>query len=104
MAQERKTGDCVDATVMFAELFKKNFTAKMFFVPNKVSTIFEKRGEVRKAREDSIEALNRKLGVITPDIRLTTHLNGYSTLELFDFEKRKVLRDAFAPIFKYITK
>ena len=96
--------DCVDATVMFAELFKKNFTAKMFFVPNKVSTIFEKRGEVRKAREDSIEALNRKFGVITPDIRLTTHLNGYSTLELFDSEKRKVLRDAFAPIFKYITK
>lgn len=96
--------DCVDATVMFAELFKKNFTAKMFFVPNKVSTIFEKRGEVRKAREDAMEALNRKLGVITPDIRLTTHLNGYSTLELFDSEKRKVLRDAFAPIFKYITK
>jgi chromosome partitioning protein len=96
--------DSVDATVMFAQLFKKHFTAKMFFVPNKVSTIFERRGEIRKAREDAIEALNRKLGIITPDIRLTTHLNGYSTLELIDFDKRKVLRDAFAPIFKYVTK
>lgn len=75
----------------------------MFFIPNKVSAVFEKRGEVRKAREDAVEALSRKLGEITPDIPLTTHLNGYSTLELFNFEKRKALKYAFGPIYKYVT-
>ena len=96
--------DTIKATYKFTSLFKSKFGARMFFVPNKVSIIYEKRGEVRKAREDAMKTLNRKFGEITPDIRLTTHLNGYSTLELFDFEKRKVLRDAFVPIFKYITK
>jgi hypothetical protein len=68
---------------MFAEVFKANFTAKMYFVPSKVSPIYEKRGEVRKAREDAEAALG-KLGIVTPDIKLTTHLNGYSTLDLLD--------------------
>lgn len=93
--------DSVDATVMFADVFKKHFNAKMFFVPNKVSTIFEKRGEVRKAREDAMEALNRKYGVVTPDIRLTTYLNGYSTLETCNFAKKRAVRDAFIPIYKF---
>jgi chromosome partitioning protein len=95
--------DSVDATKIFAEVFKKNFSAKIFFIPNKISAVFEKRGEVRKAREDAVEALSRKLGEITPDIPLTTHLNGYSTLELFNFEKRKALKYAFGPIYKYVT-
>ena len=94
--------DSVDATVMFADVFKKHFNAKMFFVPNKVSTIFEKRGEVRKAREDAMEALDRKYGVVTPDIRLTTYLNGYSTLETCNFAKKRAVRDAFVQIYKYI--
>ena len=96
--------DSVDATIMFAQFFKQNFKAKMFFVPNKVSTVFEWRGEVRKAREDAMEALNGKLGTVTPDIRLTTHLNGYSTIETYNFKKRAAIRDAFAPIFRTIKK
>ncbi|MBQ7414290.1 MAG: ParA family protein [Prevotella sp.] len=96
--------DSVDATIMFAKLFKKNYKAKMFFVPNKVSTVFEWRGEVRKAREDAVEALNGKLGTVTPDMRLTTHLNGYSTIETYNWKKRAAIRDAFAPIFHSINK
>lgn len=96
--------DSVDATIMFAQLFKKNFKAKMFFVPNKVSTVFEWRGEVRKAREDAMEALNGKLGTITPDMRLTTHLNSYSTIETYNRNKRAAIRDAFAPIYHFIKK
>lgn len=96
--------DSVDATIMFAKLFKKNYKAKMFFVPNKVSTVFEWRGEVRKAREDAVKALDGKLGTVTPDIRLTTHLNGYSTIETYNRKKRAAIRDAFAPIFHSINK
>ena len=88
---------------MFAELFKEHFSAKMYFVPNKVSPIYEKRGEVRKAREDA-EAVLSKLGTITPDIKLTTHLNGYSTLELLDWDKRRHVTGAFRPIALPIRK
>lgn len=95
--------DSVDATVMFAEIFKEHFKAKMFFIPNKVSPIYEKRGEVRKAREDA-EAVLSKLGTVTPDIKLTTHLNGYSTLDLLDWEKRRYVRDAFIPFTAPIWK
>lgn len=96
--------DSVDATVMFAQLFEKHFSAKKYFIPNKVSAIFEKRGEVRKAREDAMSLLNKKLGIVTPDIRYTTHLNGYNTLEWFNREKRIVIRDAFAPLAKQLKR
>lgn len=96
--------DSVDATVMFAQLFEKHFTARKYFIPNKVSAVFEKRGEVRKAREDAISLLDRKLGMVTPDIKYTTNLNSYSTLECFNREKRIVIRDAFAPLIKQIKR
>lgn len=96
--------DSVDATVLFAELFRKNFEAKMYFIPNKVSCVYEKRGEVRKAREDALKALNHKLGTVTPDIRLTTLLNGYSTLDTYNYKKRTVIREALAPIIRFIQQ
>lgn len=96
--------DSVDATVMFAQLFHRNYDAKMFFIPNKVSSVFEKRGEVRKAREDAVEALHRKLGTVTPDMRLTTLLNGYSTVETYNRKKRMFIKDALAPIYRIIKK
>ena len=95
--------DSVDATIMFAEMFKEHFHGKMFFVPNKVSTVYEKRSEIRKTREDAMESLS-KLGTVTPDIKLTTYLNGYSTLELLDWEHRKFITEAFLPIVKPIWR
>lgn len=100
--------DSVDATHIFAKLFKKNFSAKMFFVPNKVSNLFWKRGTVRKAREDAMELLDNKLGVVTPDIKLTTHLNGYSTMEMPTYEVRQLVFPAFKtfmkPIWRFFNK
>ena len=100
--------DVVDATVMFGEILKENcFQSKekrIFFVPNKVSSVYERQGAVRKAREDAYELLisKRHLGWLTPEIRMTTHMNGYSTLDFLGYEKRKVVRDAFAPIVKFL--
>ncbi len=93
--------DSVDATKIFAELFKKYFLAKMFFIPNKVSAVFEKRGEIRKAREDATAAL-KGLGTITPDIKLTTNMNGYNTLEWSNYHKRNAVKAAFTPIIEFI--
>lgn len=100
--------DVVDATVMFAEVLRetsfKDKNKQIFFIPNKVSAFFEKNGVVRKAREDAYEQLMKKkhLGVITPEVRMTTLMNGYSTLDFLGHEKRKVVREAFAPIIKRI--
>lgn len=100
--------DSVHATHIFAKLFKKNFQAKMFFVPNKVSNLFWKRGTVRKAREDAMELLDNKLGIVTPDIKLTTHLNGYSTMEMPTYEVRQLVFPAFKtfmkPIWRFFNK
>lgn len=96
--------DSVDATIMFGKLFQKHFTAKKYFIPNKVSAVFEKRGDVRKAREDAMSSLDKKLGVVTADIRHTTNMNSYSTLEWYNREKKIVIRDAFAPIVKHIKR
>ena len=38
------------------------------------------------------------------DIKLTTHLNGYSTLDLLDRDKRRHILDAFHPIVEPIWK
>ena len=45
-----------------------------------------------------------KLGTVTPDIKLTTYMNGYSTLELLDWEHRKFITEAFLPIVKHIWR
>ncbi len=100
--------DVVDATVMFGEVLKENFfqskKKRIFFIPNKVSAVWEKQGAVRKAREDAYELLidKRHLGWLTPEIRMTTLMNGYSSLDFLGYEKRKVVRDAFAPIVKFL--
>ena len=100
--------DVVDATVMFGEVLKENFfqskKKRIFFIPNKVSAVWEKQGAVRKAREDAYELLidKRHLGWLTPEIRMTTLMNGYSTLDFLGYEKRKVVRDAFAPIVRFL--
>lgn len=96
--------DSLDATIMFGKLFQKHFTAKKYFIPNKVSAVFEKRGDVRKAREDAMSSLDKKLGIVTADIRHTTNMNSYSTLEWYNREKKIVIRDAFAPIVKHIKR
>lgn len=96
--------DSVDATVIFSELFRQHYTAKMYFIPNKVSNLFWRRGEVRKAREDAMELLDKKLGKVTPDVKLSTNMNGYSTLDLLCHEKRKLIHPAIVPVLQPIYK
>lgn len=80
--------DSVDATVLFAKLIKQHFRAHMLFVPNKVSSRFWKRGEVRKAREDAMEQLHKKLGIVGADIKYSAQMNSYSTLEPLNYDKK----------------
>ena len=95
--------DSVDATILFAQTFGMSYDAKMFFIPNKVSTVFEKRSSTRKSREDAVNGL-KKLGTVTPDMKYTVHLSEYSTIEVYNWKKRAAIRDAFTPIYRYVTR
>jgi len=101
--------DVVDATELFGVTLKKRYDElsaitkkkkRIFLVPNKVSAVYEQRGEVRRAREYTFETLvqQRKIGYLTKDIKLTTHMNGYSTVDPLTYEKRLAVRDAFDKI------
>ena len=96
--------DSVDATVLFAKLIKKHFKARMFFVPNKVSSRFWKRGEVRKAREDAMEQLHKKLGIVGPNIKYTAQMASYSTLEPLTYEKKQAVQEAMMPLLRPLKK
>lgn len=96
--------DSVDATVLFAKLIKKHFMARMLFVPNKVSSRFWKRGEVRKAREDAMEQLHKKLGIVGPDIKYTAQMASYSTLEPLTYEKKQAVQEAMMPLLRPLKK
>lgn len=101
--------DVVDATELFGATLKKRYDEistitkkkkRIFIVPNKVSAVFEQRGEVRRAREYTFEIMiqQRKIGYLTKDIKMTTHLNGYSTIDPLTYDKRLAVREAFDKI------
>lgn len=96
--------DSVDATVIFAKLIKQHFKLDMVFVPNKVSSRFWKRGEVRKAREDAMEQLHKKLGLVGADIKYSAHMNSYSTLEPLTYEKKQIISEAMKPLLVPLAK
>lgn len=96
--------DSVDATVLFAKLIKQHFRAHMFFVPNKVSSRFWKRGEVRKAREDAMEQLHKKLGTVGSDIKYSAQMNSYSTLDPLNYDKKIVVKDTLEHLQNYCQK
>ena len=97
--------DSVDATILFAKLIKKHFKKMdMLFVPNKVSTRFWKRGEVRKAKEDAMEQLHKKLGLVGADIKYSAQMNSYSTLERLTYEKKMIIKNALTPLLNPLMK
>ena len=77
---------------------------RMFFVPNKVSSRFWKRGEVRKAREDAMEQLHKKLGIVGPNIKYTAQMASYSTLEPLTYEKKQAVQEAMMPLLRPLKK
>lgn len=73
----RYDADNLNATELFAGVFSKLSTAKMFFVPNCINSIEERREEIKEAR-DMAYSLLHKYGFITAMIKqgvsvLTNH-------------------------------
>ena len=93
----RYDADNLDATELFASIFSKISKAKMFFVPNCINALEERREEVQKAR-DAAYAMLHKYGFITPRIKQGVAVKCYSTITPLDKYQRMAVKFAFEPI------
>ena len=89
--------DNLDATVLFSEMFTKISKAKMFFVPNCINAIEERREEIQKAR-DIAKKMLEKYGIVTARIKQCVTVKCYSTLFPHDSYKRNAVKHAFEKI------
>ena len=89
--------DNLDATVLFSEMFTKISKAKMFFVPNCINAIEERREEIQKAR-DIAKKMLEKYGAVTARIKQCVTVKCYSTIFPHDYYKRNAVLHAFEDI------
>jgi len=97
----RYDSDNLDATILFADMFTKISKAKMFFVPNCINAIEERREEIKKARETA-KGMLEKYGAITARIKQCVTVKCYSTLIPHDSYKRNAVKHAFEPIVSFV--
>lgn len=91
--------DNLDATVLFSEMFTKISKTKMFFVPNCINAIEERREEIQKAR-DIAKKMLEKYGAVTARIKQCVTVKCYSTIFPHDYYKRNAVNHAFEKIVK----
>lgn len=89
--------DNLDATVLFSEMFTKISKAKMFFVPNCINAIEERREEIQKAR-DIAKKMLEKYGAVTARIKQCVTVKCYNTLIPHDYYHRNAVLHAFEDI------
>ncbi|MCQ2258833.1 MAG: ParA family protein [Bacteroidaceae bacterium] len=99
----RYDSDNLDATVLFADMFTKISKAKMFFVPNCINAIEERREEIKNARDIAYKMIG-KYGFITSRIKQSVTVKCYSTIIPHDSYHRNAVKFAFEPIMEYICK
>ena len=89
--------DTLDATQMFCETFKDHFGAKMFFVPNGIVSVEERREHLQQERDKAIEQL-KAYGTVTPRIKRSVVISDYNTLLPLTIYQRNAVKYAFEPI------
>ena len=87
----------LNATVLFYEMFINIIKAKMFFVPNCINAIEERREEIQKAR-DIAKKMLEKYGTVTARIKQCLTVKCYSTIFPHDSYKRNAVKHAFEDI------
>lgn len=95
--------DNLDATSLFVNVFKATSKAKMFFVPNSIAAVEERREEVKQARDLAFTLLGSH-GYITPRIKQSVVVKCYSTLHPLTSYQRNAVKYAFEPIVESISK
>ena len=99
----RYDSDNLDATQIFAKVFKSVSKARMFFIPNSIAAVEERRNEVQEARESAKNLLG-PYGTLTPRIKQSVVVKCYSTILPLTTYQRNAVKFAFEPIIDYIKK
>ena len=89
--------DTLDATQMFCETFKAHFGAKIFFVPNGIVSVEERREHLQQERDKAIEQL-KAYGTVTPRIKRSVVISDYNTLLPLTTYQMNAVKYAFEPI------
>ncbi|MBO5642352.1 MAG: ParA family protein, partial [Prevotella sp.] len=95
--------DTLDATQMFCETFKAHFGAKMFFVPNGIVSVEERREHLQQERDKAIELL-KAYGTVTPRIKRSVVISDYNTLLPLTTYQRNAVKYAFEPVINELQK
>lgn len=98
----RYDADNLDATDLFAGVFKRLSNARMIFVPNSVNAIEERRAEVQAARDKAYDVL-KKYGFISKRINQGVAVKCYSTIFPRDKYQKTATKFAFEQIKDSIT-
>lgn len=101
MVPTRYDFDNLDATVLFSEMFTKISKARMFFVPNCINAIEERRDEIQKTR-DIAKKMLEKYSTVTARIKQCVTVKCYSTIFPHDSYKRNAFLHAFESIIKVV--
>lgn len=104
---EQDDEDVIDATVLFGETIKKAAPkAKLYFMPNKVNALAERRDSIRKAREYVYDLIRnqKKLGYLTLFVKQTIDIKDYSTVKPITSDQKNAVNLAFTPIVETIKK
>ncbi len=99
----RYDSDNLDATRLFVDVFKVTSKARMFFVPNSIAAVEERREEVMNARDMAFSLLAGH-GYITPRIKQSVVVKCYSTVQPLTSYQRNAVKYAFEPIVESISK
>jgi len=95
--------DSIRATFKFARLFKKNFRARMFFLPNNISGIEENRDSVKELRDKAFDVL-KEFGYLTARVKRCVSVAEYSTILPLSSFQRNAVKYPFEPIIKELEK
>lgn len=99
----RYDSDSLDATKLFCSVLKKKSKAEIFFIPNSIAVVEERREEVQMERDKAIEVL-KEFGTVTPRIKQSVVIKCYSTILPLTYYQRNAVKYAFDPIIKTVGK
>ena len=94
--------DSLDATKLFCKVLRQQSKAQVFFVPNSVALVEERREEIRQERDKAIDML-KEFGTVTPRIKQSVTVKDYSTVYPLTSYQRNAVKYAFDPILGAIT-
>ena len=95
--------DSMRGTMRFVRLFKKNFRARMFFLPNNISGIEENRDSVKELRDKTF-AILKDFGYLTARVKRCITVADYSTILPLTYFQKNAVKYPFQPIIEELEK